>query len=242
MKMCGIRPPLMDLIWLIENSPVLRRTAFRELMFSDDPTEALKLILKILKKGTFVDDITYFDFANFCLHAQIPKNGKNVSNLHKSVKIMEDKGDIGKYSSLLIIGKIETSESIANYAEKTAPYWKNDFWLGRAIAGLYPRTKSGTQSNKISSDYVKLVESSNNPSAIKVINYHKSLMNDKTEVVRSKTYLSEANTTLPSKLFFPKALQILSVSQNVNSSGIYNSIKKGHTALNTDPFLKRWGF
>ena len=67
-------------------------------------------------------------------------------------------------------------------------------------------------------------------------------MNDAAHVAKCKHYLQHDNETFPQKIFLPKALQILSVKQNVAVTATYVSILAAHPALKGDPFFATWDF
>lgn len=240
MRRCDTHPPVKDLIWIIRKSPGMRTPAFRTLVHTNKPNEAFYEMLRVLRSGTFVDDIAHIEFANFCVHSRLRRSPKLLAGFDCAIEILAEKGMIGAYAATLLLGRAGTPEKILKHAMDLLPLWQKDYWLGRAIAGLYPRLHGIPGS--AARDYLQLVRSANNQAAERVLDYHFSLMSDASFVTQTSKYLKHDNESFPLKLFFPKALQILSVRHNTSASATYAAIKGSHPALSNDAFFRTWGF
>lgn len=240
LRKCDVHPPVDDLIWLTKQNPGMRATAIRTLVHTNKPNDAFNKLLRVLASGVFVDDIAHIEFADFCVHARLKRTSKLLNGFSDAIEILKSNGMIGAYAATLLLGRAGTPDQLLIHALKLYDLWKNDYWLGRAIAGLYPRVHAA--SGRVAREYVQLLRSSNNPACERVLEHHFSLMNDVAFVRNSSNYLKHNNESFPLKIFFPKALQILSAKQNAPASKTYSSILRKHPALTTDPFFKTWGF
>jgi hypothetical protein len=90
--------------------------------------------------------------------------------------------------------------------------------------------------------YLQLLRSANSRCIEDVLEYHSRLMQDHAAVTRSMAYLVHDNETFPQKIYYPKALQILSVSKNVGAGSDYRKLLAKHTVLTKDPFFVAWGY
>jgi len=218
----------------------MRATAIRTLVHTNKPNEAFNKLLRVLQSGTFVDDIAHMEFANFCIHARLRRTAKLLAGFGDAINILKQKGMIGAYAATLLIGRAGTPDQLLEHAKELHSIWKNDYWLGRAIAGLYPRLHAA--SGHAAREYVQLLRSTNNPACERVLDYHFALMNDTAFVKQSSNYLKHNNESFPLKIYFPKAIQILSAKQNGPAASTYSAIIGNHPALAIDPFFKTWGF
>ena len=239
LRRCEVEPPLEDLVWLVKNTPGMRSVAFRHLMHSKSPNTVFQKLKQLLLSGTFVDDLSHVEFANFCAHARFKKTSKLMMGLQEVAHYLQKQEVIGQYAATVVLGRYGTSSEILAHAHSCFTSWRNDYWLGRAIAGLYPRVFS---SGVDGANYLQLIQSSGNVNAHAVVDYHSSLMTDAAHVAKCKQYLQHDNETFPQKIFLPKALQILSVKQNSAVTATYASILSAHPALKGDPFFATWGF
>lgn len=239
LRKCAIEPPIYDLIWLVKNDPGMRSVAFRHLMHTTKANTVFNALKPILLRGTFVDDQAHIEVASFCAHARFKMTSKLMSGLAEVCEYLGKQGVIGLYSATLIKGRYATPGQLLDHAQTTYSVWRKDYWLGRAISGLYPRAFVGGSSG---SDYLRLIQRTNNTAAQDVVNYHHRLMNDAAFVTKCKSYLQHDNETFPQRIFFPKALQILSVKQNAAVGTLYNAIKAKHPAISADPFFGKWDF
>lgn len=240
MRSCGVHPPVDDLVWLVKNSPGMRSPAIRALVHTSKPNEAFSKLLRILKSGLFVDDIAHIEFANFCVHSRLRRTTKLLKGLEEAATCLKGLGMIGGYAATLVLGRAATPERLLKHAIELEPRWKNDYWLGRCVAGLYPRVHAA--STAVGREYLQLLRSTKNPACDRVLDYHFVLMNDAPFVKQCVNYLKHDNVSFPLKIFFPKALQILSVKQNTSAAASYAAILSKQTALRSDPFFKEWGF
>lgn len=240
LRKCDVEPPLKDLVSLIKYDPGMRQPALRHLLHTKQPNTAFSLILPILLGGTFVDDLAHIEFANFCVHGRLKRTAKLLAGVGQAMSYLTEQGKVGMYSSLLIRSKVGTPAEILDYAKQIYPVWRSDYWLGRAVAGVYPRVFGGAKA--VGAEFHRLIMSSNNQAAENVLNYHYALMNDPAFVKQSLSYLRHDNQTFPLRLYFPKALQILSVSYNSKAAADYAAIKAKHPSLAADPFFSTWGF
>lgn len=240
MRRCDVHPPVDDLIWLTKQQPGMRATAIRTLVHTNKPNDAFNKLLRVLKSGVFVDDVAHIEFANFCVHSRLRRTPKLVAGFEEAVAILKKEGVIGAYAASLILGRVGTPDQLLEHARELYPVWKNDYWLGRAIAGLYPRLHGA--SGHAAREYVQLLRSTNNSACVRVLDYHFALMNDSAFLKQSSNYLRHDNGSFPLKVFFPKAIQILSAKQNAAAAKTYSAIVGNHPALVTDPFFKTWGF
>ncbi|WP_210092765.1 RNA-directed DNA polymerase [Ruegeria sp. HKCCSP346] len=240
LRKCEVQPPVDDLVWLVRNSPGMRSSAFRTLVHTNRPNDAFNKLLRILKAGVFVDDVAYIEFANFCVHAKLKKTTKLNNGIQEAVGFMKQRGMIGAYAATLLFGRHGTPDQILSHAKELLPMWKGDYWLGRTFAGLYPRLHGAGGTTGI--EYLQLLRSTDNNACQSVLDYHFALIHDVAFVKQCSNYLKNDNFSFPSKLYFPKALQILSVRHNTAASKTYAAIKSKHAALTKDPFFKTWGF
>lgn len=240
MRKCDVHPPVDDLIWLAKQQPSLRATAIRTLIHTNKPNDAFNKLLRVLKSGVFVDDLAHIEFANFCVHSRLKRTPKLVAGFDEAIAILKQEGVIGAYAATLLLGRVGTPEQLLDHAMELHAVWKNDYWLGRAIAGLYPRLHGATGNS--AREYIKLLRSVHNVACERVLDYHFALMNDTAFLKQSSNYLKHDNPSFPLKLFFPKALQILSAKHNSAAAKTYSEIIVKHPALAADPFFKSWGF
>jgi len=240
MRTCGVQPPVDDLVWLVKNSPGMRSTALRTMIHTDKPNEAFYKLLRILKSGFFVDDIAHIEFANFCVNSRLKRTTKLLDGLEEAVSALLPRGMIGAYAASLLLGRAATPQRLLEHAIDLHPRWKNDYWLGRCIAGLYPRLHA--TSGTFGRDYLQLVRSANNPAIERVLDYHFALITDASFAKQCSNYLKHDNQSFPLKIYFPKALQILSVKHNTTASPMYAAILAKHPSLTLDPFFKEWGY
>lgn len=240
MRKCDVHPPVDDLIWLTKQQPSMRATAIRMLVHTNKPNDAFYKLLRVLKSGLFVDDLAHIEFANFCVHSRLRRTSKLVTGFSEAIEILKQEGVIGAYAATLLLGRIGTPDQLLNHARELHPLWKSDYWLGRAIAGLYPRLHGS--SGNAAREYLQLLRSSNNTACQRVVDYHFALITDTAFLKQSYNYLKHDNESFPLKIFFPKALQILSAKHNSAAAKTYAAIVKNHPALVSDPFFKTWGF
>ena len=83
---------------------------------------------------------------------------------------------VNKTAPLATMGALEGEPTLLEHAKELQSIWKNDYWLGRAIAGLYPRLHAAP--GHAAREYVQLLRFSNNPACERVLDYHFALMND----------------------------------------------------------------
>lgn len=240
MRACDVHPPIDDLVWLIKNSPEMRSPALRTLVHTNKPNEAFNKLLPILKSDFFVDDITHIEFANFCVHSRLKRTTKLLNGLEDAARTLLPRGMIGAYAASLVLGRAANPQRLLEHAIELEPLWRNDYWLGRCIAGLYPRLHAAPAA--IGREYLQLLRSANNPACDSVVDYHFALMTDAAFVKQCSNYLKHDNESFPLKIFFPKALQVLSVKQNASAASSYTSILTKQAVLSSDPFFKEWGF
>ena len=240
MRRCEIKPPVDDMIWLVKQSPSMRDAAFLNLLHNNRPNDAFNKCLSILKSGTFVDDAAYIEFSRFCVNARFRRTAKLMDGLEAATEVLNKQGLFGAYGATLILARISTPEELYAHAKSILPLWKSDFWLGRCVAGLYPRI--AIRGGKLEADFIEMIKSTGNSAALQVISHHNSLMTDPKFVDRAFAYLKHDNESLPLKISLPKALQILSVKKNSASAKKYADIVARHPALSADAFFKLWGF
>ena len=240
MRKCDVHPPVDDLIWLAKQQPSMRAAAIRTLVHTNKPNDAFNKLLRVLKSGVFIDDLAYIEFANFCVHSRLKRTPKLVAGFDEAIAVLNQGGVFGAYAATLLLGRVGTPVQLLDHAKDLHTVWKNDYWLGRAIAGLYPRLHGAAgQSAK---EYRELLQSANNPACERVLEYHLALINDVVFLRQSYNYLKYDNGSFPLKVFFPKAVQILSVKYNSAAVKTYSEILVKHPALKADPFFKTWGF
>lgn len=240
LRKCGVEPPLDDLVWLIKNDPGMRANAFRHITHTNRPNEAFNKILPILLSGTFVDDLAIIEFSNFVVHAKLKRTAKFLRGVDQAKLYLLSQGAIGAYVTTLILARTATPLELVDHSRNIFSLWKNSFWLGRCIAGLYPRVYGA--GSGLPNTFLEMIARSGNKEARSVIDYHHRLINQPAFVMSSASYLKHDNETFPQKLYFPKALQILSVRHNAAAASAYSAIIKNHPVLATDPFFKLWGF
>lgn len=240
LRKCDVHPPVDDLIWLAKQQPSMRATAMRTLVHTNKPNDAFNKLLRLLKSGAFVDDLAHIEFANFCVHSRLKRTPKLLAGFEEAVAVLKNEGVIGAYAATLLLGRVGTPDRLLEHAKDLHAVWKNDYWLGRAVAGLYPRLHGVT--GHTAREYFQLLQSANNPACERVLEYHFALISDTAFLKLSSNYLKHDNGSFPLKLFFPKALQILSAKHNPAASKTYSSIVAKHPALTADPFFKTWGF
>jgi Reverse transcriptase (RNA-dependent DNA polymerase) len=101
LKKCEIEAPLDDYMWLIKNSPGMRGTAFRQLVHTRRPNQAMQSIFKILESGTFVDDYAFIELANFCVHAKFRDTAKLRGLIEATLGYLSGNGKVASYSSIV---------------------------------------------------------------------------------------------------------------------------------------------
>lgn len=239
MRKCDVHPPVNDLIWLVRQQPGMRVTAIRTLVHTNQPNDAFNKLLRVLKSGLFVDDIAHLEFANFCVHARFRRTTKLMNGFKEAISILRHKGVIGAYAATLILARAGTPDELLAHAKELQGQWESDYWLGRAIAGAYPRLHG---SGHTAREYMQMIRSSNNSACQRVLDHHITLANNVSFVKQSLNYLKHDNESFPLKIFFPKALQILSVKQNTPAASYYSKVISNHPAISTDPFFKTWNF
>jgi len=240
MRTCDAQPPVDDLIWLVKNSPGMRSPALRTMVHTNKPNEAFYKLLRVFKGDLFVDDIAHIEFANFCVHSRLKRTPKLLNGVEEIVNALLPQGMIGTYAATLVLGRAATPQRLLEHAITLKPRWEKDYWLGRCFAGLYPRLHAAP--GAVGREYLQLLRSANNPACDRVVDYHFALMNDAPFVKQCFNYLKHDNTSFPLRIFFPKALQILSVKQNASAAPTYAAILAEQPALGSDPFFKEWGF
>jgi hypothetical protein len=240
LKRCDVEVPSNDLLWLIRNDPAMRQTAFRHLSSYSKANENLYSLITILKRNLFVDDAAYVDFANFCVYAKFKRTKKLVLALKEAVHILNKHGPFGAYASTVILARIGGAQEINEQAILIFKEWPNHVWLCRTIAGTYPLILNTL--GPISMSFLQLIRSSKYQSVLDVLDHHSQLMNSGSYVLKNFAYLSHPNATFPQGIYFPKALQILSVRGNASASSEYKKIIANQPTLLTDPFFKAWNF
>ncbi len=240
LRRCEVEVPFEDLIWLVKNDPGMRQTAFRHLTYSSKPNQVFYLLKILLCSGLFVDDAAHMDFSNFCIYAKFKKTNKLIAQMRAAAEFLNQCGPTGSYAATVILCRIGDPNDLINQAKFVFRNWPRCIWLCRAIAGFFPLVCNAP--SPIPLEFLQLVRSSKDQSVTDVLDHQMRLANDLAYVLKNKTYLSAPNGSFPQKIYFPKALQILSVKMNVSAAPAFVDIASKHVALKADPFYKAWGF
>lgn len=239
-RRCGAEVPATDLIWLIKNDPGMRQVAFRHLTHYSKANANLYAVLKILKRSFFVDDAAYADFASFCAYASFKPTNKLKAALSEAASFLNDCGPIGVQAATIIICRLGNPSDLVSQASLVLKKWSNYVWLCRFAAGLYPIVF--TKDKPLAATLLQTIQKTRHQAVLDVLEHHLNLMNSASYVAANYQYLAHTNASYPKGIYFPKAIQILSVKHNTAAAKTYNTIVTKHPGLTNEPFYKAWGF
>jgi hypothetical protein len=240
LKRCEIEVPVEDLLWLIRNDPGMRQVAFRLLTSYKKANATLYKLVPILKRDFFVDDAAYVDFAYFCVYANFKLTAKLSKTLREAAALLNKRGLFGIYSATMILARLADANELLAQSKIILRDHSDSVWLCRTAAGLFPFFQSAP--GVIQAEFLQIVRMNKHQAVLDVLDHHLKLANDKTFVSSNYSYLSHPNESYPQAMYFPKAMQILSVKYNSASASQYKRLVARHSALKSDPFFKAWGF
>ena len=176
-KEVGYDVPERDLIRLIRIQPSLRDVAFAALSWRDKPNTAFYEIARFFKGGLFVDDYCYLQIAYFIVHTRFRANQKFSNEVKELVDFFIQEGTIFSiYAAFMIQSKIlEPYDILVNF-DKTFAKWRQDYWLGRAVAGTMPRF-FGTGDTE--AEYFKITMRASSNFVDSVTHFHNGIVNKK---------------------------------------------------------------
>lgn len=235
----GSSVPDEDLRWLIEFEPGMRSTAFRYLANSTRNNSNLNFLLKLIRRGTFVDDASMVELTGFLLHGRLRRTSKCEREVEEICENFSQKSDVGLHSATFLASKFLPRSKLYRLLLRERERICTDFWLARAAAGVAPRF-IGT--GKDWSDYQNLIVSLDNEDAMDVLNYLLDIASSSKFSGSLKSYINAINRSFPQSVYFPKVLILLAASKNVNISTLVPDMFLTHPSLQKDPHFKAMGF
>lgn len=235
----GGKVPEEDLIWLIENDPGMRGTAFRYLALSRRNNSNLHALKKIVDSGKLIDDAAFVDLCGFLVHARFRKTAKCVEIVQEICKQMERSGDIGLYCAILVSTRFLRRSSTLLLLRRNAERIRLDFWLSRVAAGAFPRFSGNSRAMDL---FIRFIRGLRSDDAERVLGYMIDLSSTSALSASRKAYLEAANPSFPQHLYYPKVLCLLAVANNPNLTSSMSTLYRKHTALRSDPFYRKMGF
>jgi hypothetical protein len=227
-----------DLLYIIWLDPGLRQYSFNALTRLKKPNLAFYKLKEYFQQGDFVDDQAVVHMALFIVHPHFRKDTRFEREIRQFIRwCMSHNSMAYTYSGFLIASKYLTPQEILSYVLAKFDIWKNDFWLGRCVAGLYPRFCSVPAAQV---KFIAIIQKTDNVEAAAVLNFHRDIKSDAAALKKIYSYARSANPSYAHKLIHPKAMIILSIKQNPKSAALIKQLLKDHPILSVDPYYKAW--
>lgn len=235
----GGRVPEEDLLWLVRMKPSLRQTAFYHLSYTRRANFVAYEVLKLHRRGIFIDDAAIVFFSHFLLHARFSHTKKLTSALATFVRNIENGGDVQLHCSILISSRFLLPSQLLALLHRNRKRISRDFWLGRLAAGVFPIfLKSPTQLDK----FVRFIQLLASEEAAKVMSFHMDLVECNQLSQADKSYLLAKNDKFPQGIYFSKVLIALSYTHGHRTDPLVSKIFEVHPVLKNDPFYRSMGF
>lgn len=227
-----------DLLWIIRNDPGMRSTAFIYLSKTKQPNQALERISSIFNAGIFVDDASLVNMTGFLLHTRFRRTKKSLRLTRAIVKRLEHCGQLGLWCAIHVASRFCFPAEILSLLRRNISRIGEDYWTARSTGGVFARL---VESSTARDRYLEIIREIDSEPVFEVYKYLLDIATKSTLPSATVSYLLAPNPTFPQRIYFPKVLALLALSQNAFLTSTYAAARKHHADAFSDPFYQKMG-
>ncbi len=174
----------------------------------------------------------------FLLHARFRRTEKSLRLTREIIRKLENHNQLGLWCTIHLASRFCFPAEILSLLRRNIDRVGADFWVARSAGGLFARLAG----NAVASDhYVRLIRQLDSTATFDVYEYLLKIATANTLSSSTVAYIKAPNPTFPQRIYFPKVLALLALSQNASQAGLYASANKQHRDAFSDPFYKSMG-